>query len=166
MPHITTDLASDWVNFAKASMASRIADTEQVTAKVLKAVQAIATELDDKEQLEALLTIKSDEALSSDVLPMLQDLLKHLSSQDELTQLIAPLYTSLQFEDRTRQKLEGLLGIMSVWADVRNDNSITDEDIATEFMKHVVTAEQQSILATYFPEHIQVEEESDELEFF
>ncbi len=166
MPHITTELSADWLNFARASLATRIRDTEYATKKVLNAVQAIATQLDNKQELSALLTIKSDDAVSSEIMPLLQDILKHLDSQDELSQLIAPLYMALQFEDRTRQKLEGLLEMMAVWAEVRNDASISDEQLAARLKQHIVSMEQQAILAKYFPDHIQLEQVNDEMEFF
>jgi len=166
MPHITTELSTDWLNFARVSLATRIRDAENATTKVLSAVQAIAMQLDNKQELTALLTIKSDEAVPSEILPLLQDVLKHLDSQDELSQLIAPLYMALQFEDRTRQKLEGLLEIMTVWADVRNNDSIADEELAASLIKYVVSMEQREILAKYFPDYIQVEKPNDEMEFF
>ncbi len=166
MSHITNELSADWLNFAKASLATRIQDTEQSTAKVLNAVQAIAAQLDNKQELAALLTISSDRTVPSEVLPLLQDILKHLDSQDELSQLIAPLYMALQFEDRTRQKLEGLLAIMAVWVEVRNDDVINDEALAARLMQHVVSMEQQAILAKYFPDCIQVEDVNEEMEFF
>ena len=166
MSHITNELSADWLNFAKASLATRIQDTEQSTAKVLNAVQAIAAQLDNKQELAALLTISSDRTVPSEVLPLLQDILKHLDSQGELSRLIAPLYMALQFEDRTRQKLEGLLAIMAVWAEVRNDEAISDEALAAMLMQHVVSMEQQAILAKYFPDSIQAEEVNEEMEFF
>ncbi len=166
MPHITTELSTDWLNFARASLGTRIRDTEHATTKVLSAVQAIASQLDNKQELTALLTIKSDDAVPSEILPLLQDILKHLDSQDELSQLIAPLYMALQFEDRTRQKLEGLQEIMTVWTEVRNDDAISDEALAGRLKQHVVSMEQQTILAKYFPDFIQVEDVNEEMEFF
>ncbi len=166
MPHITDELATDWLNFAGASLGTRIRDTEIATKKVLNAVQAIATQLDNKQELSALLSIKSDEAMPSEILPLLQGVLKQLDSRDELSQLIAPLYMALQFEDRTRQKLEGLLEIMAVWADVRNDETISDEALAGRLKQHIVSMEQQAILARHFPAYIQVEEVNEEMEFF
>ena len=166
MPHISNELSTEWLNFANASLATRIRDTGQATEKVLSAVQAIAAQLDNKQELSALLSIKSEMAAPSEVLHLLQDILKHLGSQDELSQLIAPLYMALQFEDRTRQKLEGLLEIMAVWADVRNDDSITDEELATRLMQPVVSMEQQTILAKYFPDYVREEEVNEEMEFF
>jgi len=166
MPHITSELSSDWLNFARASLGTRIRDTEIATTKVLNAVQAIATQLDNKQELSALLSIKSDDAVPSEILPLLQGILKHLDSRDELSQLIAPLYMALQFEDRTRQKLEGLLEIMTVWTDVRNDDAISDEALAGRLKQHVVSMEQQAILARYFPDHIQVEDVNEKMEFF
>ncbi len=166
MPHISTELSTEWLNYARASLGARIEDTEHITAKVLTAVQAIATQLDEKQELQALLNFKSNEAVPSEILPLLQNLLKHLDSQDTLSQLIAPLYTSLQFEDRTRQKLEGLLEIMSIWAKVRNTESMSDKDLATAVMEPIVSLEQQEILAKYFPDYIQIEEADDEIELF
>lgn len=166
MPHITNELSADWLAFSRASLATRIRDTEHATKKVVSAVQAIAIQLDNRQELSELLDIKSDDAMPSEILPLLQDILKHLDTQDELSQLIAPLYMALQFEDRTRQKLEGLLDIMAVWADVRNDDTVTDEELAARLMQYVVSMEQQAILAKYFPEHVQVEEVNDEMEFF
>ena len=166
MPHITTELSTEWLDFAEASLATRMQDAEEVTAKVLTAVQGIASQLEDKQTFESLLAIKSEVAMPSDVLPLLQDVIKHLDSQDKLSQLIVPLYTVLQFEDRTRQKMEGLLGVMTIWSEVRNDNSITNEELAAALMEHVVSMEQQIVLAKYFPDHIQVEAVNDELELF
>lgn len=166
MAIITTELAQDWTRFAEASLATRISDTQQVTAKVLNAVHAIATQLEDKTELESLLAVEGEAAVPSEILPLLHDVLKHLNSQDELSQLIAPLYTALQFEDRTRQKLEGLVAMMTVWSQVREDDAVSDEDIASQLMQHVVAMEQQAILARYFPDYIQVEEVSDDVEFF
>jgi arginine/lysine/ornithine decarboxylase len=166
MSHISTELSADWLNFARASLATRIKDTGQATTKVLNAVQAIATQLDTKQELTVLLTLKTDRAIPSEVIPLLQDILRHLDSQDELSQLIAPLYMALQFEDRTRQKLESLLEVMAVWAEVRNDDAANDEALAARLMPHVVSMEQQAILAKYFPDYIQVEEVNDEMEFF
>jgi len=166
MLHITSELSTDWLNFARASLGTRIRDTEIATGKVLNAVQAIATQLDTKQELSALLSIKSDDAVSSEILPLLQGILKHLDSRDELSQLIAPLYMALQFEDRTRQKLEGLLEIMAVWTQVRNDDDISDETLAGRLKQHVVSMEQQAVLARYFPDYIQVEEVNEEMAFF
>ena len=166
MPHITTELSTDWLNFAKASLATRIRDTESATTKVVSAVQAIAAQLDNKQELAALLNVKSEIAAPSEVLHLLQGILKHLDSRDELSQLIAPLYMALQFEDRTRQKLEGLLEMMVVWADVRNDSVISDEDLAARLMQHVVSMEQQTIIAKYFPDYVHQEEVNEEMEFF
>jgi len=166
MPHITNELSADWLNFARASLATRIRDTEHATTKVLSAVQAIAAQLDNKQELTALLTIEIDDAVSSEILPLLQNILKHLDSHDELSQLIAPLYMALQFEDRTRQKLEGMLEMMAVWADVRSDDVITDEDLSGQLMQHVVSMEQRTILANYFPDHVQLEEVNEEMELF
>ena len=166
MPHITDELSTEWLNFVKASLVSRIRDAETVTQKVLGAVQTLAHQLENKDAFDSLLALKSEVALPSDVLPMLQNVLKHLGQHDELSQLIAPLYTVLQFEDRTRQKMEGLIGVMDMWAQVRNDDSISDEAIATGLMTHVVSMDQQEILAKHFPDYITVEEVSDELELF
>lgn len=166
MSHITTELSTDWLNFAKASLATRMQDAEEVTVKVLKAVHGISSQLEDKQAFKSLLAIKSEVARPSDVLPLLQDVIKHLDSQDKLSQLIVPLYTVLQFEDRTRQKMEGLLGVMTIWSEVRNDNSITDKELAAALMEHVVSMEQQTVLAKYFPDHIQIEAVNDELELF
>ena len=165
MPHITTELSKEWLNFATASLATRMQDAAEVTGKVLTAVQSLALQLEDKQAFESLLAIENEVAMPSDVLPMLRDVIKHLDSQDKLSQLIMPLYTVLQFEDRTRQKMEGLLGVMTIWSEVRNDNDISDKELADALMEHVVSMEQQTVLARYFPDHIQVEEESDDLEF-
>jgi len=166
MPHISPELASDWLSFSKESLNSRIQDTEQVTEKVLNAVQTIATHLDHKQELDELLSVKSDGVTPEKIIPMLHDVLKNLDSHDSLSQFIVPLYTALQFEDRSRQKLNGLLDILSVWATVRNDESITNEDIAEKLMTHTVTREQKIILSKYFPNTIQVEDENDDMVFF
>ncbi len=167
MDKLNAELASDWVNYAKASLETRIRDTEQSTRQVLSAVQAIAAQLNDKHNLEPLLALKSDQAKPAEILALLHELLEHLDSQDALAQLIAPLFTALQFEDRTKQKLEGVLHILSVWTDVRSDDSITDEDLSSRLMQHVVTREQRAILAKFFPEYIEAEEnEEDEIELF
>ncbi len=166
MSYISPQLSQEWLAFADASLASRIKDAEQVTAKVLAAVQTIAGQLDDKQELDTLLSIKNEQALPSEILPLLQNVLDHLSAQDELSQLIAPLYTTLQFEDRTRQKLEGLLAMMAVWAEVRAQETLSDSELASKLMAHVVCAEQQSILAKYFPDDIPPEQPADEIEFF
>lgn len=166
MPHINNELSTEWLNFASASLATRIHDTGQATGKVLNAVQAIAAQLENKQELTALLTIKSELVEPSEVLHLLRDVLKHLDTHDELSQLIAPLYMALQFEDRTRQKLEGLLEMMVVWADVRNDKVIADEDLAARLMQHVVSMEQQTIISKYFPNYVHEEEVNEEMEFF
>lgn len=166
MPHITSELSNEWLNFARASLASRIQDAQNVTAKVLTAVQNLTTQLEDKQAFESLLAIEKEVATPSDVLPLLQDVIKYLDSQDKLTRLIVPLYTVLQFEDRTRQKMEGLLEVMTLWSKVRNDKSISDQELADTLMGHVVSMEQQEVLARYFPEHIKVEAVNNELELF
>lgn len=166
MTDTITTLSKDWVNFARASLATRITDTEKSTQRVLIAIQRIAEQLDNKPQLEDLLHIENRQAIPATVLPILKDVLKTLDADDELKQLIGPLYTALQFEDRTRQKLEGLLEIMTVWSETRLDDAISDEVLASKLMEPVVSPEQQAILATYFPDYIQVEDSSDELEFF
>ncbi len=169
MDQLNAELANDWVGYANASLETRIRDTEQSTRQVLSAVQAIAAQLNDKHNLEALLALKSDLAEPAEILGLLHDLLEHLDSQDALSQLIAPLYTALQFEDRTRQKLEGMLRMLSVWANVRSDAAITDEDLSSQLMQHVVTSEQKAILSKFFPEYIEIEtdaEEEDLIEFF
>ena len=166
MSHITTELSSEWLNFARASLATRIHDAEKVTEKVLKAVYGIASHLEDKQAFESLLAIESEVATPSDVLPLLHDVIKHLGSQDKLSQLIVPLYTVLQFEDRTRQKMEGLIEVMTIWPKVRSNNSITDKDLADDLMEHVISMEQQAVLAKYFPDYVQVEEVNNELELF
>ncbi len=56
--------------------------------------------------------------------------------------------------------------MMTVWSQVREDDAVSDEDIASQLMQHVVAMEQQAILARYFPDYIQVEEVSDDVEFF
>jgi hypothetical protein len=161
MDQNNTELAFDWVNFAKASLGSRIQHTGQATEQVLVAVQAISSQLDDKKDLGALLSLKSGESSTADILHVLRDVLDHLDTQNNLAQLIAPLFSALQFEDRTRQKLESILGILSIWAEVRNED-ITDEVLSSRLMQHVVSLEQQAILAKYFPDYIQEEVENDD----
>ena len=150
MDQNNTELASDWVNFAKASLDSRIQHTGQATEKVLVAVQAISSQLDDKQDLGALLSLKSGQSSTAEILHVLRDVLDHLDTQNNLAQLIAPLFSALQFEDRTRQKLEGILGILSIWAEVRNED-ITDEVLSSRLMQHVVSLEQQAIPSEIFP---------------
>jgi hypothetical protein len=156
-----TKLATDWVNYAKASLDSQIQHTGEATNKVLNAVQTISSQLDNKQDLGALLSLKSGESSTDEILHVLQDVLDHLNTQNELAQLIAPLFSTLQFEDRTRQKLESILGMLSIWAEVRNDVDITDEVLSSRLMQHVVSMEQQVILAKYFPDFIQEEVEAD-----
>lgn len=168
MDQNNTGLASDWVNYAKASLDSRIQHTGQATEKVLAAVQAISSQLDDTQDLGALLSLKSDQTSAAEILHVLQDVLDHLDTQNELAQLIAPLFSALQFEDRTRQKLESILGILSIWAEVRNDDNITDEVLSSRLMQHVISLEQQAVLAKYFPDYIQEEadDDSDDIDLF
>jgi tRNA splicing ligase len=165
MDQHNTELTSDWLNYAKASLDSRIQHTGEATEKVLAAVQAISLQLDDKKDLSALMSLKSDQASTAEILHLLRDVLDHLDAQDELAQLIAPLFSALQFEDRTRQKLESILGILSIWAEVRNED-ITDQDLSSRLMQHVVSLEQQAILAKYFPDYIQEEEPEDDIDLF
>lgn len=162
MDHNNTQLTSDWVNYAKASLNSRIQHTGQATETVLNAVQAISSQLDNKSDFGALLSLKSGQSSTAEILYVLRDVLDHLDVQDNLAQLIAPLFSALQFEDRTRQKLENILGMLSIWAEVRNDNEITDEVLSSRLMQHVVSMEQQAILAKYFPDYIQEEVETDD----
>ena len=160
-----TELISDWLSYAKASLDSRIQQTGEATEKVLAAVQAISLQLDDKKDLGALMSLKSGQTSTAEILHLLRDVLDHLDAQDELAQLIAPLFSTLQFEDRTRQKLESILGILSIWAEVRNED-ITDQDLSSRLMQHVVSMEQQAILAKYFPDYIQEEEPEDDIDLF
>lgn len=165
MDQNNTELASDWVNYAKASLDSRIQHTGEATEKVLSAVQAISSQLDDKRDLGALMSLKSDQVSTAEILHVLRDVLDHLDTHDDLAQLIAPLFSTLQFEDRTRQKLESILGMLSIWSKVRNDE-ITDEILSSRLMQYVVSMEQQAILAKYFPDYIQEEEEEDGIDLF
>jgi tRNA splicing ligase len=165
MDQHNTELTSDWLNYAKASLDSRIQHTGEATEKVLAAVQAISLQLDDKKDLGALMSLKSGQTSTAEILHLLRDVLDHLDAQDELAQLIAPLFSTLQFEDRTRQKLESILGILSIWAEVRNED-ITDQDLSSRLMQHVVSMEQQAILAKYFPDYIQEEEIEDDIDLF
>jgi len=165
MDQHNTELTSDWLNYAKASLDSRIQHTGEATEKVLAAVQVISLQLDDKKDLSALMSLKSDQASAAEILHLLRDVLDHLDTQDELAQLIAPLFSALQFEDRTRQKLESILGILSIWAEVRNED-IIDQDLSSRLMQHVVSMEQQAILAKYFPDYIQEEEIEDDIDLF
>jgi hypothetical protein len=167
MDQLNDKLAIDWLNFAKASLGSRIEHTAQETTKVLTAVQAISSELSDKKDLDALINLKTDQASTSEILDLLQDVLNHLDTQDDLAQLIAPLFSALQFEDRSRQKLESILGILTLWAEVRNSD-ISDENLASRLMQQVVSMEQQVILAKYFPDFIQEEavDDSDGIDLF
>ena len=161
MDQHNNELAFDWLNYAKASLDSRIKHTGQATEKVLFAVQAISSQLNNKQDLDALISLKSDQTSTAEILHLLRDVLDHLDTQDELAQLIAPLFSALQFEDRTRQKLESILGILFIWAEVRNEENITDQDLSSRLMQHVVSLEQQAILAKYFPNYIQAEEDDD-----
>ena len=165
MEQHNTEITSDWLNYAKASLDSRIQHTGEATEKVLAAVQAISLQLDDKKDLGALMSLKSGQTSTAEILHLLRDVLDHLDAQDELAQLIAPLFSTLQFEDRTRQKLESILGILSIWAEVRNED-ITDQDLSSRLMQHVVSMEQQAILAKYFPDYIQEEELEDDIDLF
>jgi len=162
MDQNNTELATDWVNYAKASLDSRIQHTGEATEKVLSAVQVISSQLDDKRGLGALISLKSDQVSTAKILHVLRDVLDHLDTQDALAQLIAPLFSALQFEDRTRQKLESILGMLLIWAEVRNDDEITDEVLSSRLIQHVVSMEQQAILAKYFPEYILEEEGEDD----
>ena len=165
MEQHNTEITSDWLNYAKASLDSRIQHTGEATEKVLAAVQAISLQLDDKKDLGALMSLKSGQTSTAEILHLLRDVLDHLDAQDELAQLIAPLFSTLQFEDRTRQKLESILGILSIWAEVRNED-ITDQDLSSRLMQHVVSMEQQAILAKYFPDYIQEEEPEEDIDLF
>ena len=82
-----------------------------------------------------------------------------------LLNLLHLFFSTLQFEDRTRQKLESILGILSIWAEVRNED-ITDQDLSSRLMQHVVSMEQQAILAKYFPDYIQEEEPEEDIDLF
>ena len=87
-----TELISDWLSYAKASLDSRIQQTGEATEKVLAAVQAISLQLDDKKDLGALMSLKSGQTSTAEILHLLRDVLDHLDAQDELAQLIAPLF--------------------------------------------------------------------------
>ncbi|MBL7002502.1 MAG: hypothetical protein ISR69_00570 [Gammaproteobacteria bacterium] len=166
MSNDKSELANNWVEYAKASLETRIADTAKSTRQVLQAVQIIAEQMDDKKESEAFLSIKGDKATSDELISVLQGILSQLDKKSDLAQLIAPLFMALQFEDRTRQKLEGLLGIFGVWSEVR-DVEYSDHEIAEKIMQHIATMEQQTILSQYFPEHIKVEDENlDDISFF
>jgi len=154
MQETKTELYHDWLTFAKASIQTRIDHTSESTATVLKSIQDILQELDNKEGTEVLLELKVNESTSSEIIPLLKDVLEHLDSNDALTQLIFPLFSVLQFEDRTRQKLESILGMLTTWTEV-SEQSITKEDLAQRLMKDVISMEQQDILHQYFPEYIQ-----------
>lgn len=167
MDHNNTQLASDWVNYAKASLDSRIQHTGQATEAVLNAVQAISSQLDYKKDFGALLSLKSGQSSADEILYVLRDVLDHLDVQDKLAQLIAPLFSALQFEDRTRQKLESIIGILPIWTEVRNDNEITNEVLSSRLMQQVVSMEQQVILAKYFPDYIKEEGDAgDDIDLF
>jgi len=53
-----------------------------------------------------------------------------------------------------------------VWVDVRNDNAISDEALAARLMQHVVSMEQQMIIAKYFPDYVHEEEVNEEMALF
>jgi len=168
MDQRNTELALDWLNYAQASLDSRIQHAGQATEKVLVAVQAISSQLNDKQDLGALISLRSDQASTAEILHLLRDVLDHLDTQNDLAQLISPLFSTLQFEDRTRQKLESILGILSIWAEVRNED-ITDKVLSARLMQHVVSLEQQAILAKYFPDYVQAEADDDDddgIDFF
>jgi len=166
MGHISTELASDWVNYANASLTTRIRDAEKSTIQVLIAIQSIAIQLNEKQELGALLSLQAEQSTPSQILLLLQEVLDHLGSHDALAQLIAPLFMALQFEDRTRQKLEGILNILSVWAEVRTTEAISEVELSARLMQHIVTMEQQKILADYFPNQIKVEDDNNGCSFF
>ena len=165
MPHISKELASDWVDFVKASLETRIEDTKISTEKVLSAVQTIAVQLSGEADLKNVLSLKADQATPAEIMKVLQDILDRLDNHDALAQLIAPLFMALQFEDRTRQKLEGILEVTAIWADMRNKD-MSEEEIAMQLKAHVVTMDQQVILAKHFPDHIQAEDDAESIDLF
>ncbi len=151
------ELTVDWLSFVEASLNSRIEHTAEMTGKVLQSVLEISSELSDKQELKALNSLNNQESNSEDVLSVLHELMEHLDVQGELAKLIAPLFSTLQFEDRTRQKLESILAMLSIWLEARNQ-PISDQALSSRLMEHVVCMEQQAILAKYFPDFIQAEE--------
>lgn len=160
MAQINIELAKDWVNYAQASLQSRIDYTAESTAKVLASIQEISAELEDKTAIQPLIDLKADESTSREVLTTLKDVLAQLDVHDSLAQLIYPLFSALQFEDRTRQKLESIMGILTTWSQLIAEEPISNGELAKRLMTHVVAAEQQEILSRHFPEHIRPYEEA------
>jgi len=155
-------LDTDYVAFARASLATRIEAAAESIGSVLEAVQEIALQFNDSEELRTLKELQKSDATPSKILNLLRDVLKHLDSKDALAQLIAPLFSTLQFEDRSRQKLETIGNILQVWSETRHDDSLDDEALANLLKVQVISMEQQEILAKYFPDYIVAEEKDDE----
>lgn len=154
MEPVKIELANDWVSYAKASLQTRIDYTSDTTARVLTSIQEISSQLEDKSGLEALLNLKADDSTSTEVLAALKEVLDKIDTHDTLAQLIYPLFTTLQFEDRTRQKLESIMGMLDTWVEMITENNITEEVLANRLEAHVISAEQQEILARHLPDHI------------
>jgi len=161
-------LDTDYVAFARNSLATRIDAAAESIGSVLQAVQEIALQFDDSEELLALKELQQSDATPTKILDLLRDVLKHLDSKDALAQLIAPLFSTLQFEDRSRQKLETIGNVLQVWSETRRDESIDDEALANLLKAEVISMEHQEVLAKYFPDYIVVEEEpeEDDISFF
>ncbi|MCB1724849.1 MAG: hypothetical protein H6959_09970 [Chromatiaceae bacterium] len=148
-------LAGDWLNYAKASLGSRAAHMEEVTAVILASVRRIAIELEDKSALAPLLELEGERIATAQLLESFGLVLEQLDKHDALAQLIYPLFATLQFEDRTRQKLDTIIHVLQTWADTVESRHVEHAALSQRLMSGVIAMEQQAILARYFPEHIE-----------
>ncbi len=73
----------------------------------------------------------------------------------DIQDVIAPLITTLQFQDRVRQQMENLVKMLKIWMEYRTQNNPQTEDELTAFGillgKPTTTEEERVVLQKVFP---------------
>lgn len=136
-------LIEQYQMFTKESLKWCIDESESSTARVSAAIDVLlkdaarVSEL-SQESLEAINGVKDklqvhigDESRCESVNDLIKALVQLASENDEVQNVIHPIISSLQFQDRLRQNLENLEKMIPAWLNARQNfsNGLTAEQL-------------------------------------
>ncbi len=124
---------------------ARISSMSQDTVSALQSVRDILRESQSENKTMTAVGLRS--------------LAKALSAMHkehhEISDVIAPLVTTLQFQDRVRQQMENLVKMLRIWMEYRTKNPENTEENLLEFGsvlgKPTTTDEEREVLKQVFP---------------
>jgi hypothetical protein len=157
------------LNFTESTLRATSRESENAVVIAGKLLDGISEDIArvssmSKDTVDALTSVRTiikshgsvRSTLEENKISTLVTALKKINQEHEdISDVIMPLVTSLQFQDRVRQQMENTVKMLRVWLDYREENEpISKEDLGgfgQLLAAEVTTGEELQVLAKVFP---------------